>query len=119
VAGAARQRYLVLYSPASPKVRAATYRMRADLPDVEKLGTVTDQAGRTGTAVTINAGVDDQASTFGSRVIIEPSTGRALADELVMTGKGGSAPGTAGPGPVEVSNVVLRVGWTDKAPLGR
>jgi hypothetical protein len=93
--------------------------MLADLPDVRKLGTVTDQAGRTGTAVTINAGIDDQASTFGARLIIDPSTGRALATEMVMTGKGGGAPGTAGLEQVQVSNVILRSGWTNKAPSGR
>ncbi|MDN3355618.1 CU044_5270 family protein [Actinomadura sp. DC4] len=107
------------YSPASPKVRAATYRMLAGLPGVKKLGTVTDQAGRTGTAVTINAGIDDQASTYGTRLIIDPSTGRALATETVMTGEGGSAPGTAGLEQVAMSNVILRTGWTNKAPSGR
>jgi hypothetical protein len=107
------------YSPASPKVRAATYRMLADLPDVKKLGTVVDRAGRTGTAVTINAGSDDQASTFGTRLIIDPRTGRALATEMVMTGKGSGAPGTAGLEQVAVSNVILRTGWTNKAPSGR
>jgi hypothetical protein len=107
------------YSPASPKVRAATYRMLADLPDVKQLGTVTDQAGRKGTAITINAGIDSQASTFGTRLIIDPSTGRALATEMVMTGKGGGAPGTAGQEQVAVSNVILRTGWTNRAPFGR
>jgi hypothetical protein len=107
------------YSPASPKVRAATYRMLADLPDVKQLGTVTDQAGRKGTAITINAGIDSQASTFGTRLIIDPSTGRALATEMVMTGKGGGAPGTAGHEQVAVSNVILRTGWTNRAPFGR
>jgi len=110
---------VLLYSPASPKVRAATYRMLADLPDVMQLGTVTDQAGRTGTAITINAGIDSQASTYGTRLIIDPSTGRALATEMVMTGKGRGAPGTAGLEQVAVSNVVLRTGWTNKAPSGR
>jgi hypothetical protein len=107
---------VLAYSPASPKVRAATYRMLADLPGVRQLGTVTDRVGRTGTAVTIGAGVDDQASTFGTRLIIDPGTGRALADELVMAGRGGNAPGTAGLGQVAASTVILRTGWTNSTP---
>jgi hypothetical protein len=110
---------VLLYSPASPKVRAATYRMLADLPGVKMLGPVTDQAGRTGTTVTIDAGIDSQASTFGTRLIIDPSTGRALATEMVMTGKGGGAPGTADLEQVAVSNVILHAGWTSKAPFVR
>ncbi|MFC6880200.1 MULTISPECIES: CU044_5270 family protein [Actinomadura] len=107
---------VLLHYPASPKVRAATYRMLADLPGVRKLGTVKDREGRTGTAVGIDIGKDDQGSTFGDRLIIDPASGRALTSETVMTGKGERAPSTAGVKQVNLSNATLRSDWTDKAP---
>ncbi|MBO2461398.1 CU044_5270 family protein [Actinomadura violacea] len=110
---------LLLRYPASPQVRAATYRMLAGLPGIRKLGTVTDRAGRTGTAVGLNAGVDAQGSRFTERLVLDPKTGRALAWESVMTGKGGKAAGTARAGQVETAQLTLESGWTGEGPPGR
>lgn len=38
----------LLEDPAAPKVRAATYRMPADLPEVRSLGRVRDPLGQVG-----------------------------------------------------------------------
>ncbi|QKG23840.1 CU044_5270 family protein [Actinomadura verrucosospora] len=109
---------LLLRYPASPQVRAATYRMLAGLPGIRKLGTVTDRAGRTGTAVGLSAGADAQGSRFTERLVLDPTTGRALAWESVMTGKGGKAAGTARAGQVETAQLALDSGWTDEGPPG-
>ncbi|WP_262281678.1 CU044_5270 family protein [Micromonospora sp. MA102] len=70
---------LVLDLPVSPQVRAAAYRMLAAMPWVTSLGRVTDQLGRPGVAVTVTRQGD-----FGkaqTRLIIDPTTGQALAQE--------------------------------------
>ncbi|MEV0425362.1 CU044_5270 family protein [Micromonospora sp. NPDC050495] len=70
---------LVLDLPVSPQVRAAAYRMLAALPGVTSLGRVTDQLGRPGVAVTITRQGD--FGTAQTRLIVDRTTGRALAQE--------------------------------------
>ncbi|MEU9828945.1 CU044_5270 family protein [Micromonospora chersina] len=70
---------LVLDLPVPPQVRAAAYRMLAAMPGVTSLGRVTDQLGRSGVAVTVTRQGD-----FGraqTRLIVDPTTGQALAQE--------------------------------------
>ncbi|MGV9804879.1 CU044_5270 family protein [Micromonospora chersina] len=70
---------LVLDLPVSPQVRAAAYRMLAALPGVTSLGRVTDQLGRSGVAVTVTRQGD--FGTAQTRLIVDPTTGQALAQE--------------------------------------
>jgi len=70
---------LVMDLPVTPAVRAAAYRMMADLTGVTLLGTVTDQRGRSGMAVAYTRGGDAGSSEV--RLIIDPATGQALAEE--------------------------------------
>jgi hypothetical protein len=70
---------LVMDLPVTPAVRAAAYRMMADLTGVTLLGEVTDQRGRSGMAVAYTHDGDFGATEF--RLIIDPATGQALAEE--------------------------------------
>ena len=70
---------LVMDLPVTPAVRAAAYRMMADLSGVTLLGEVTDQRGRSGMAVAYTHDGDFGKSEF--RLIIDPATGQALANE--------------------------------------
>lgn len=66
---------LLRESPASPNLRRALWQVAADMPDVELVGTVTDSAGRQGTAVERN-----QLDQGWYRVvyILNPSDGALL-----------------------------------------
>ena len=63
---------------ASPALRAALYRIAADLPGVQLVGTVKDEVGRTGTAVAFTSG--------GTRneLIFDPTTAALLGEESVV-----------------------------------
>jgi hypothetical protein len=66
--------------PVGNTVRAAAFRLLADLPGVRDLGPVRDVRGRTGQAV---AFVQDSPviGSFEVRLIIDPDTGQALGQE--------------------------------------
>ena len=68
---------------AAPKVRAALYRVAASLNGVELVGSMTDRAGRTGTAVAMT---NDQSSRGLERrlLIFDPGTSVLLAEEDVL-----------------------------------
>ncbi|MFB9884092.1 CU044_5270 family protein [Planobispora siamensis] len=111
---------LITDMPVSPEVRAAAFRMLADLPSVTSLGQVTDAAGRTGTAIAIDgtsqpkAG-DTEKGVVQVRLIIDERSGRALARESVVVKPGGMQAGLE-PGTVWNTNTILEAGWTDEHP---
>ncbi|MFC4065913.1 CU044_5270 family protein [Actinoplanes subglobosus] len=79
---------LLYQAPSTPEVRAAAYRVLADLPGLRDLGTVTDPKGRSGNAVTLVTNDDTpgvrQADTGGAqevRLIFDPKSGQPLAWE--------------------------------------
>ncbi|MBW8486799.1 CU044_5270 family protein [Actinomadura parmotrematis] len=89
--------------PVRPAVRAAAYRVLADLPDVRSLGPVTDQRGRRGQALT-RTGSNTEAVAPGTyRLTVDPRTGAPLATTYQGTGSG------------EYS-LILRYGYTDQPP---
>ncbi|MFC4049846.1 CU044_5270 family protein [Actinomadura syzygii] len=92
---------LLSFVPASPKVRAAAYRMLAAMPGVTAMGEVTDERGRKGVGLHVRVlrGVADT-------VIIDPNTSLVLSTSR-------SAPDV--PGKVD-KELYLQVGWTDSAP---
>ncbi|WP_030175495.1 CU044_5270 family protein [Spirillospora albida] len=100
---------LVTDMPVAPKVRAAAFRMLADLPRVRSLGRVTDAQGRTGLGV----GLDEKtrAGLVLHRLVIDPATGGALAGERVLV-RPAAGEGRA-PGTVLGSTAVLTAAWTD------
>jgi hypothetical protein len=95
----------ILEMPVTPAVRAALYEMLAAMPGIKSLGEVTDPAGQQGEAVSYTATYQNcgQASTLGANglavsgaqfsscttqeiLIINPTTGLPLAEELRYVG---------------------------------
>ncbi|WP_141580512.1 CU044_5270 family protein [Actinomadura sp. WMMA1423] len=89
--------------PVSPKVRAAAYRVLADLPDVRSLGAVTDRKGRRGEALAREGTEGEGVGPGTYRLIIDPQTGSPLGTDYQGGGSG------------EYS-LVLNYGYTDEAP---
>jgi hypothetical protein len=71
----------ILETSAYPPLRAATYRMIGELPDIESLGTVTDTLGRSGAAV---AAPPDPNSGEQDVVILDSATGMPLEQEQIQ-----------------------------------
>ncbi|WP_431903523.1 hypothetical protein [Nonomuraea sp. bgisy101] len=91
--------------PVSPQVRAAVYRVMADLPGVTSQGEARDPHGRTGQAF-IRDGEVWEGATSSSRVIIDQGTGLPLAVQDF------ERPG----GPVTGYTVLLAATSTDGPP---
>jgi hypothetical protein len=67
----------------TPQVRAALYRVAAGLSGVQLIGSVTDRAGRTGTAVAMTS--DQSSRGLERRVLIfDPSTSMLLEEQDVL-----------------------------------
>ncbi|MGK5676064.1 CU044_5270 family protein [Micromonospora sp. URMC 106] len=96
---------LLLDTPAPPKVRAAAFRILADIPGVRSLGTVQDERGRSGQGVEFRSGAETEW------LIVDPATHRLLASKIVSTPKGVPASGGK-----ERSTLVLTAEWSDAAP---
>ncbi|MEU4378925.1 CU044_5270 family protein [Micromonospora echinofusca] len=96
---------LLLDTPAPPKVRAAAFRILADIPGVRSLGVVQDVRGRSG------QGVEFRSGPRTERLIVDTSTHRLLASTVVSIPKGAAAPGDK-----ERSTLVLTADWSDAAP---
>ncbi|GAA4494975.1 hypothetical protein GCM10023191_034990 [Actinoallomurus oryzae] len=106
---------LLLYSPITPKVRAAAFQMLAELPGVKLIGTVRDPDGRQGTAVAMDRiGPGDRPLRIQRRLVVDTKTGRALADEEVVLGPNTDYPGLPF-GVVASTTTVRSAGWTNKA----
>ncbi|MGW4501116.1 CU044_5270 family protein [Micromonospora sp. NPDC004336] len=103
---------LVFDLPVSSKVRAAAYRMLADVRGVTSLGAVTDQRGRAGMAVAF-ARKGDGGNWVQTRLIIDHRTGQALAEESWDLGTG-SKPKS--PGTFTSYLVVVSTTYTDDDP---
>jgi hypothetical protein len=91
--------------PVRPNVRAAAYRVLADLPDVRSLGSVTDRKGRHGQALTRTGSGAEGVGPGTYRLIIDPRTGSPLGTDYQGANSG------------EYS-LVLHYGYTDAAPKG-
>ncbi|MGW4500845.1 CU044_5270 family protein [Micromonospora sp. NPDC004336] len=96
---------LLLDTPAPPKVRAAAFRVLADIPGVRGLGTVQDERGRSGQGVEFRSGAETEW------LIVDTATHRLLASRIVSTPKGAPAYGGK-----ESSTLVLTAEWSDAAP---
>ncbi|GAA5047682.1 hypothetical protein HNP84_000323 [Thermocatellispora tengchongensis] len=107
--------------PVTPNVRAAAFRMLAELDGVKVIDQVTDAEGRTGTAVAIEQAVkmkvtDEKPSgVLQTRLVFDKETGQALARETVVVEPGGFQAGFE-PGTVWNSSAVIEAGWTDTDP---
>lgn len=70
---------LLRETDASPALRAALYEVAASLPGVEFVGTVRDEAGRTGTAVAYTSAGEEQ------ELIFNPQTSALLGETYLAT----------------------------------
>ncbi|MES9607896.1 CU044_5270 family protein [Actinomadura sp. NPDC000929] len=136
---------LLSTAPAPPKVRAAVFRMLADLPGVRPEGRTTDPLGRTGTVVSLPLTTTaplglftapKQLGTYRRQFIVDPATGSLLAiRDLVAKPPHGSRPLPPGddgrpraleakdmpdrfhkPGEVAAYRAFEVAGWTDARP---
>ncbi|BEL02679.1 hypothetical protein Q0Z83_008700 [Actinoplanes sichuanensis] len=113
---------LLYQAPGTPELRAAAYRVLADLPGLRDLGPVTDPKGRAGNAVTMLTNEETegvrQADTGGAReirLIFDPKSGQPLAWETRIIRPADYlswVPARA----VFDYEAVLRTGWTDGTP---
>ncbi|WP_353946819.1 CU044_5270 family protein [Streptomyces sp. HUAS MG91] len=71
--------------PVEPGVRAAAYRVMADLPGVRLSDGVSDPLGRKGVGVTFPVTNRTPLGTVRERLVVDPSTGELLADETLLT----------------------------------
>lgn len=81
--------------PVSGPVRAAAFRVLADLPGTQLVPTATDALGRRGTAVTHTDAPTSQGAVLQSWLIIDPRTSTALAQESHVAKAGGQQAGLA------------------------
>lgn len=70
--------------PVKPAVRAAAYRVMADLPGVRVVGQVTDPLGRQGVGVEYPGTYHGPLGTTKQRLVIDPATGAMLGDQLLL-----------------------------------
>ncbi|MBC6457584.1 CU044_5270 family protein [Actinomadura sp. HBU206391] len=105
---------LITDMPITPKVRAAAFRMLANLKTVESVGTVKDGQGRAGSAVAIventKAGGVQQR-----RLIIDDATGRALGSDIVAVKPAGTTAGMPA-GSVWNSTTIVTDEWVASPP---
>ncbi|MEU8124403.1 CU044_5270 family protein [Spirillospora sp. NPDC049024] len=103
---------LLMDIPVSSAVRAAVFRMLAELPEVRSLGKVTDPEGRTGNAIAVRE--KTRQGVTEEKMIIDLASGTALARVLIMVAP---APGSEVPaGRTMNSTTQLTAGWTDAKP---
>ncbi|KAB2348494.1 hypothetical protein [Actinomadura rudentiformis] len=108
--------YDVLTEAASPKVRAAVFRLLAGQPGITMVDGVRDMRGRTGVAL-VGRGttIGGAGGVFDVQLIIDPKTYQVLGKQYVVVTKGGRFPGVQ-PGAVVERHAVLEAGWTNESP---
>ncbi|MGW0656488.1 CU044_5270 family protein [Streptomyces umbrinus] len=86
-----RQAADLITMPVKPAVRAAAYRVMAEQPGVRGLGRVTDPLGREGVGVAFPGTQETPLGSVEQRVVVDPSTGEILSEELVLVDPSASA----------------------------
>jgi hypothetical protein len=113
---------LLYQSPSTPAVRAAAYRLLAELPGVRDRGAVTDPLGRAGVAFTFNVNEEQSgvrmADTGGPqevRLIFDPESGQPLAWETHQLQPVDYLSWVPA-GALFSYQAVVQTRWTDEAP---
>lgn len=107
-------RNLILEMPVPPGVRAATFRMLADLPEMRVIHDVVDPLGRAATAVAMrNPEITDGA--YEDRLLIDAKTGVGLGTESYVLERSTDRP-WAPPGLRLFWTAVEAAHWTDERP---
>jgi hypothetical protein len=87
-----------LFLPTSPQLRAALFRVLADLPGVQLLGHRRDRLGRSGIAVAVTEGRPDRVR---EELLFDPATSNLLQTEAVLlrtsTSSASGGPGATAP----------------------
>jgi hypothetical protein len=103
--------------PVPPAVRAAAYRLLAELPGIEDLGPASDAAGRSGLALALPTQTSGPLGSLREEMLVNPQSDSMLAIEQVVV-----APSTearvAGlkPGTVVEYTTITSTGWSDRSP---
>jgi hypothetical protein len=79
-----RQAGNLITMPVKPSVRAAAYRVMADLPGVRVVGHVSDPLGREGVGVEFPTAYPTPLGTTRERLVVDPSTGEMLSDQTLL-----------------------------------
>ncbi|MFF7211929.1 CU044_5270 family protein [Streptomyces sp. NPDC008238] len=101
--------------PVKPGVRAAAYRVMAELPGVKVTGGVADPLGREGVAVDFPVTYRGPLGTTRQRLIVDPATGAMLSDELVLvTPSARAAEAGLAAGTTVNYNATTRMSWGEQ-----
>lgn len=113
---------LLYQAPSTPPVRAAAYRLLADLPGLRDRGAVTDPLGRAGIAFTFNVNEEqpdvrraDSSGPHEIRLIFDPGSGQPLAWETRVL-RPADYLSWVPIGAVFGYQAVVQTRWTDEAP---
>ncbi|MDX2709243.1 CU044_5270 family protein [Streptomyces sp. PA03-6a] len=107
-----RQAGDLITMPVKPAVRAAAYRVMAELPGVRVTGQVTDPLGREGVGVDFPISYPGPLGTTRERLIVDPSTGAMLSDVLVLAEPSARAEEAGlGAGTTVNYNATTRMSW--------
>jgi hypothetical protein len=101
---------LLLDVPAPADLRAAAFRVLAEIPGMHSMGVVTDSEGRSGVGIELT-----QRSGGGwwhSELVLDPATNLILASRMSAGAVGDDQSRPA----KEAATVILEVGWTDERP---
>ncbi|NGO46746.1 CU044_5270 family protein [Streptomyces ureilyticus] len=79
-----RQAADLITMPVKPAVRAAAYRVMAEMPGVRGLGSVSDPLGREGVGFTMPGTPQTPLGSVEQRLVVDPSTGAMLSEQLVL-----------------------------------
>lgn len=110
-----RQAGNLVTMPVKPGVRAAAYRVMADLPGVRVTGRVTDPLGREGVGVDFPISYRGPLGTTRERLIVDPSTGAMLSDVLVLVDPSARAKEAGlGAGMTVNYNATTRMSWGER-----
>jgi hypothetical protein len=110
-----RQAGNLVTMPLKPGVRAAAYRLMADLPGVRVVGHVADPLGREGVGVEFPDTYRTPLGTTKQRLVIDAATGDLLSDELLLVEPSARAE-AAGlkAGTVVNYQATSRMGWGER-----
>ncbi|WP_327352374.1 CU044_5270 family protein [Streptomyces sp. NBC_01304] len=105
---------LILDLPVEPALRAAAFKMLADLEDVTVQEKAVDVAGRTGAAVVLDQ-KDSRGGVLRQRLLFDRQTSRGLTYDISVVEPGGRYQSFA-PGANIYSEVVKKMVWTNEGP---
>ncbi|MFD9392199.1 CU044_5270 family protein [Streptomyces sp. NPDC060000] len=105
--------------PVRDEVRAAAYRVIADLPGIVSLGEVADPTGRKGAGFALPAINTPDYGAVRSELIVDAGTGALLAEQRTVT-KPSTAAAAAGitAGTLVDYSATVKAEWTDRQPTG-